>query len=64
MATKTISNLKKLREELVDRRRREAYGIGGPDNDERIGKVGHVHLAILAIDAVIDEGWSDEPPST
>ncbi len=61
MATKTISDLKKLREELVDRRRQEAYGIVGSDHDKGIEKVAFLHLAIRAVDAVIEEGWSDQP---
>jgi hypothetical protein len=66
MATKTIAHLTKLRAELVDRRRQEAYWIDGPHHDERIEKVAYVHLAIQAVDAVIQEGWSEEPsgPST
>jgi hypothetical protein len=66
MATKTISDLKKLREELVDRRRQEAYGIVGSDHDKGIEKVAFLHLAIQAVDSVIEEGWSDQPsgPST
>lgn len=61
MATKTIADLKKLREELVDRRRQEAYWVGGAHDDERIEKVAYVHLAIQAVEAVIAEGWDDEP---
>ena len=60
MATKTIADLTKLRAELVDRRRQEAYGIGGPHDDEIIEKVAYVHLAIQAVDAVIQEGWSEQ----
>lgn len=61
MATKTVSDLKKLREELVDRRRLEAYGIGGPDHDQGIQKVAYLHLAIQALEKVIEEGWGDQP---
>jgi hypothetical protein len=61
MATKTISDLRKVREELVDRRRLEAYKIGGSDHDQGIQKVAYLHLAIEAFDAVIEEGWSDQP---
>ena len=61
MATKTIADLKKLRDELVDRRRQEAYWIGGVHDNERIEKVAYVQLAIRALDAVIKEGWDDEP---
>lgn len=61
MTTKTVANLTKLRAELVDRRRREAYAIDGPDDHETIEKLAYLHLAIQAFDAVIEEGWSDEP---
>ena len=60
MATKTIADLRKLRAELVDRPRQEAYGIDGPNDDERMEKLAYVHLAILALDVAIEEGWSDE----
>jgi hypothetical protein len=61
MATKTIADLRKLREELVDRRRDEAYQIAGVHDDERIAKIAYVQLAIQALDAVIGEGWDDTP---
>jgi hypothetical protein len=57
---KTIDDLKSLRAELIERRRTEAYWIGGPHHDERIEKVVQVHLVIAALDAVI-EGGEDEP---
>lgn len=57
---KTIDDLTALRAELVERRRKETYWIGGAHHDDRIEKVVQVHLAIEAIDAVIAEG-KDEP---
>ena len=60
--SKTIDDLKALRAELVERRRKEAYYIGGAHHDERIALVAQVHLAIEAIDAVIAEG-GDQPES-
>lgn len=57
---KTIEDLKTLRAQLVGRRRKEVYWIGGPHHDDRIAKVVQVHLAIEAIDTVISEG-KDEP---
>ncbi|QRM32759.1 hypothetical protein [Microvirga sp. VF16] len=60
MAGKTVEDLKKLRAELVERRRQEAYWVGGPHHDDRIQKLVQVHTAIEALDAVIAEG-EDEP---
>ncbi len=57
---KTVEDLKALRAELVERRRKEAYLIGSAHHDERIEKLVQVHLAIEAIDAVIADG-KDEP---
>jgi hypothetical protein len=45
---------------LVARRRQEAFWIGGPNHEERIGMLVQVHLAIEAIDAVIAEA-GDQP---
>ena len=53
---KTVEDLKSLRAELIERRRKETYWIGGAHDDDRIGKVVTAHLAIQAIDAVIAEG--------
>lgn len=60
MAEKTIEDLKKLRAELIERRRQEAYWVAGPHHNERIEKLIQVHTAIAALDAVIAEG-KDEP---
>jgi uncharacterized membrane protein len=63
---RTVEDLKELRDELVERRRNEAYMVGGPHHDERIIKLVAVHHAIEALDAVIAEGqpetespWND-----
>lgn len=61
MAIKTIADLKKLRAELVDRRRDEVYQIASVRDDERIEKLAYVQLAIEALDAAIGEGWDDAP---
>jgi hypothetical protein len=52
----TIEELKKLRDELIERRRDEAYMVGSAFSDECIAKLNGVHTAIIAIDAVIAEG--------
>jgi hypothetical protein len=61
MAPKTVEDLEALRAKLIIRRRREAYGVYDAPVDERIAKLVHVHLAIGALDQVIDEG-EEEPP--
>ncbi|MCK0196887.1 hypothetical protein MWN34_08165 [Ancylobacter sp. 6x-1] len=60
--TKTIEDLKNLRANLVERRRKEAYRIGSDHHDDGIVTVAHIQLAIEAIDAVIAEG-AEEPES-
>jgi hypothetical protein len=64
MARKNVEDLKALRAELIVRRRKEAYWLAaqGPLGDERIAKLTHVHLAIEAVDQVIEEG--EEEPET
>ncbi|MEH2476268.1 hypothetical protein V1281_002563 [Nitrobacteraceae bacterium AZCC 2161] len=52
----TIADLKTLRAELIERRREEAYLVGGAYSDDRIAKLSAVHHAIAALDAVIEEG--------
>lgn len=59
---RTIGDLKVLRAELVERRRKEAYWIHGAYHEDRLAKIVDIHTAITAIDAVIDEG-QDEPES-
>ncbi|MDQ0347870.1 hypothetical protein [Ancylobacter vacuolatus] len=59
--TETIEDLKKLREELAERRRKEAHWIHHAFNYERLEKIAQVQLAIQALDAVIAEG---EPENT
>jgi hypothetical protein len=61
MATKTVRDLEALRDQLIKRRRREAYMTC-----DDLGVTGHmsalalVHQAIEALDVVIKEG-KDEP---
>jgi hypothetical protein len=57
----TVEELKALRNELIDRRRDEAY-MASTFNDERLAKLAAIHTAIVALDAVIAEG-KDEVPS-
>lgn len=52
----SIGDLKRLREELAERRRKEVYWIHNAFNYERLEKTAQVELAIQAIDAVIAEG--------
>jgi hypothetical protein len=63
MSGKTIEDLKALRDELVESRRREAYRISGAGHDEQIGKLVQTHLAIEALDTVIllGDGEPDTP---
>ena len=56
MARKNVEDLKALRAELIVRRRREAYLATHHPSDERIATLTYVHLAIEALDRVIDEG--------
>jgi hypothetical protein len=53
MTTEKRANLQKLREELVERRREEANRLSA-HSDEGIKMLGHLHLAIEALDAVIE----------
>jgi hypothetical protein len=57
----TLSELEAVREKLVERRRVEAFRVGGEHNDAQIAKLNSVHTAIQAIDAVIAEGKEAEP---
>jgi hypothetical protein len=57
----TIEDLKAVRAALVERRRTEAYRVAGEHHNEQIAKLNSVHMAILAIDAVITEGIDDSP---
>jgi hypothetical protein len=56
MAARKVEDLRALRNELVERRRQEAYGVSGAQHHDRIEKLVQVHLAIEALDAVIEEG--------
>jgi hypothetical protein len=53
---KTVKALEALRAELVERRRQEAYAIGGAYHNDRIMNAIQMHLAIEVLDAVIAEG--------
>lgn len=56
----SIEDLKKLREELAERRRKEVYWIHNAFNHDRLEKTAQVELAIQAIDAVIAEGEGEQ----
>jgi hypothetical protein len=58
MTTEKLADLQKLREELVERRREEANRLSA-HSDEGTKMLGHLHLAIEALDAVIET----EPPN-
>ena len=53
MTGKTVEDLKVVRAELVERRRREAESLGGADDSGRLDKLVQLHQAIEALDAVI-----------
>jgi len=59
MAGKTVDDLKELRASLVQLRRKEAYLLSD-DPSRGIEKLVQVHLAIEAMDAVI-EGEGEAP---
>ncbi len=63
MSGYTTEDLRALRDELVESRRRESYRISGAGNDEQIDKLVRTHLAIEALDTVIllSDGESDAP---
>ncbi len=65
MARKTIEDLKLLRAELVERRRKEAYWATatGAFNETGLAKLIQADRAIQALDRVIAEG-QDEPDET
>ena len=56
----TIEDLKALREQLVSLRGRTAHSISASDDQPRIEALALTHAAILALDAVIDEGKSEK----
>jgi hypothetical protein len=62
MAGKTIEDLKSLRAELIERRRKEAYWATatGAFNETGLAKLIQADRAIQALDTVIAEG-KDEP---
>lgn len=59
---KSIEDLKKLRDELVRRRRTEVEEIASATDDERIAATVQVHLAIEALKAVIENTQSEAKP--
>ncbi len=65
MAGKTIEDLKSLRADLMERRRREAYWVieTGAYNETGLAKLALVDRAIQALDTVIAED-KDEPEET
>jgi hypothetical protein len=60
---KTVEDLKALREQLVERRRQEAYNLGSAHHQERLEALVLVHTAILALDDVIAQGKDAPDPS-
>jgi hypothetical protein len=62
MAGKTVEDLKSLRAELLERRRKEAYWAveTGAYNETGLAKLIQADRAIQALDAVIADG-KDEP---
>lgn len=63
---KTVDDLRRTCEELVERRRREAYALAGPEDQSGMARLVQLHLAIMALEAVIAEGrdqWEDETPT-
>jgi hypothetical protein len=57
----TLDELKAVRDKLVDRRRVEAYRVGGQHHDTQIAKLNSVHTAIQALDAVIAAEEANAP---
>jgi hypothetical protein len=62
MSGKTVEDLKALRADLIERRRKEAYWAtaSGAFNETGLAKLIQADRAIQALDAVIAEG-KDEP---
>jgi hypothetical protein len=58
MAAKTVDDLKLLRTQLIERRRREAYSLDGPHHSDGIARLVKVHHATEALDAAIMEGMN------
>jgi hypothetical protein len=58
---KTVNDLKALREELVEQRRRCAYDLRDPHDDANIQKLAMIDLAIVALETVISEGKDETP---
>ena len=62
MAGKTVDDLRALRDELIVRRRTEAYSLAALGTMGDVASLTRVHLAIEALDQVIKEG--EEEPET
>jgi len=58
--SRTIADLNALREQLTKRRRQAAYAVADDLDGEGLDTLVTFNAAILALDAVIDEG-RDEP---
>jgi hypothetical protein len=65
MPGKTVEDLKSLRKELVERRRKEAYWAteSGAFNETGLAKLIQADRAIQALDAVIAEGLNEPEES-
>jgi hypothetical protein len=57
--TAKLADLQKLRAALVERRREESHSLTSEHDEERIKMVGHLHLAIEALEAVIQSEPAD-----
>ena len=58
--SRTIADLEALRERLTKHRRQAAYAVADDLDGEGLDTLATFNAAILALDAVIDEG-RDEP---
>jgi hypothetical protein len=61
---RTVQDLKGVRAELAARRRNEAVALCDGVSDERLSKLTIVHLAIEALDEVINEARGASPRSS
>ena len=61
---RTVQDLKGVRAELAARRRNEAVSLCDGVSDERLSKLTVVHLAIEALDEVINEARGASPRSS
>jgi len=56
---KTIADLKALREVLIEQRRAAAYLIVPGQQPDRVAVLANLHLAIDAVEEVIEEGHDE-----